>query len=182
MGETAATTPLGDILAHIEDELAAFGATIGNDPRRVGLTLDTVTVELTVAAETSAEGSVTFGVTLFGFGARLGGSGSRSETETSVMKIKLSPPEGVSTLSGPPLDRLNLAEALVSARAALLDGIAAAPTFRPKGLEVAVKFAVERAAGPKGEITVKIVEASASGAVGEASTHAITLSFAEEPL
>ena len=170
--------PLADVISAIKRELQIYEKAT-NDGQDLGLELTDVDVTLAVQNVRKADGGITFGISLWGIGGKVGGAADATADNLSTLSVKLSPPKQSVVMADENFAHLELASTLIEARAQLLAGLSEKPALPPSALTLELKFVITKGAGPKAEFSFSIISGKLDGRVTQANTHTVKLTFKE---
>jgi hypothetical protein len=167
--------PIADVIAEVKRELAVAENAPG---AKLGLTLQSVALEFSLARSTDASGEATVGIPVLG-GVKIGGSGGQKGEEMSSLVVELAPPKGTGTMSADKLDDLGIAKAIIETRSELLKGLEDQPKLAPKKVVITLKFVVTRTGGGKGEISFLVFTVEGGVTLTSENANSIALTFVE---
>ena len=169
--------PIASVIAEVKAELSAAQNTTGAD---LGISLQKVELNFSITRTTDASGKVTIGVPVLA-SAEVGGSGDHKSEQTSSLLIDLAPPGSGSAMSAQDLKGLGLAEAIVSTRAQLLQGLNQTPKLDPNKVVITLKFAITNSGGPTGQVKF-LVFTLGGGVITSANSNSVELTFGKPKL
>lgn len=163
---------LAEVIAQVKRELAAAQNQPGS---AVGLTLQTVGIDLAVGRVSDVDGKITIGVPAVGVEA--GGGVGRKADQSSSISVELTPPKAIAVMSGDETKEFGITQAIVDTRKQLAAGLDDEPKLTPNKVKMVFKFAVTRTGGPKGGIKFLVFQLGGGATVASAETSTITLTF-----